>query len=97
RLAAQVPRPRGCDVPPVRQREDERRNEAEQPDGDLEATIQRRRARVAVGAAAQQPGAETEPSHVRGDDRRPRLDRGAARLGEQAYPEELIDESRGAG
>src|SRR5256886_17489040 len=54
------------------------------------------RARVAVGAAAQQPGAEPEASHVRGDDRRHRLDRGPEPLVQQAHPEELVDEARGA-
>src|SRR2546430_12721917 len=50
------------------------------------------RARVAVGAAAQQPGAEPEASHVRGDDRRHRLDRGPEPLVQQAHPEERSEE-----
>src|SRR5207248_199811 len=52
---------------------------------------------VAVGAAAEQPGAEPQATHVRGHHRRDGLDGGAERLIENPDPEELVYEPRRSG
>src|SRR5437762_4805834 len=74
-----------------------RGHEAEQADGDLEPTIERRGPRVPVGAPAPQPRAEAKTSHVGRHDRRHRLDGGAECLIEEPHPQELVDEPRGSG
>src|SRR5437879_2202116 len=51
----------------------------------------------AVGAAAEQPGAEPQATHVRGHHRRDGLDGGAERLIENPDPEELVYEPRRSG
>src|SRR5207247_540306 len=53
--------------------------------------------RMAIRAAAEQPGAEAQAPHVGGHHRRHRLDGRAERLIEDPDPEELVYEPRRSG
>src|SRR6266571_1042262 len=59
----------GLISPLVRQPEHEGRDQPEGPNGNLEQAVQRGGPGMAVGAAAEQPGAEAEAAHVGGHDR----------------------------
>ena len=62
------------DVHLMRERQHERRQQAEHADGDLEAAVQGGGVRMAVRAAPEPPRAETQAPHVGGDHGRHGLD-----------------------
>src|SRR5437773_2410179 len=90
-------RGRGADVDAVGEDQHERGCEPEHADRDLEPAIECRGSLMAVGTAAEQPGAEPQATHVRGHHRRDGLDGGAERLIENPDPEELVYEPRRSG
>src|SRR6266404_454426 len=90
-------RRRGADIDTVGEGQHEGGREPKQTDRDFEPAIECRGPLVAVGPAAEQPGAEAQAAHVGGHHRRHRLDGGAERLIEDPDPEKLVYEPRRAG
>src|SRR5207302_4910881 len=91
--AAERQRAGGADVHPMRETEDQWREDAEDANRDLEPAVENCRSCRAVRTPPEQPGAQAEAAHVGGDDGRDGLDGGTEGLIEDANPEQLVDQT----
>src|SRR5947208_3963879 len=93
RSAAERQRAGGADIHPVRETEDQRREDAKNANRNLEPAVENRRSCRAVRTPPEQPGAQAEAAHIGGDDGRDGLDGGTEGLIENANPEQLVDQT----